>query len=121
VRCGCVVLYTDALVVFLCSVAQVFILCVLFLIWNKDIDFCKDVLVGPPARSSYPAQSKPEPQNTPAALAQEHSFTELFSGSATLASEFHAQGHAVTAVDKKYGRGMDINKPSSFGLLAPFR
>ena len=46
---------------------------------------------------------------------QDVDLAELFSGSATLSKEFFYEGKEVAACDYKYGRGMDILKPSGFG------
>lgn len=40
---------------------------------------------------------------------------ELFSGSAVMASQFEGCGQNTACLDKLYGNGMDINKPSGFG------
>lgn len=46
---------------------------------------------------------------------QAFQMSELFSGSATLASEFAAEGCDSASLDKRYGRGMDVNTSSGFG------
>ncbi|CAE7466690.1 unnamed protein product [Symbiodinium necroappetens] len=56
---------------------QVFVLCILLLLWNTSIDFTKDV-----------------------------DLAELFSGSATLSKEFFYEGKEVAACDYKYGHSV---------------
>lgn len=46
---------------------------------------------------------------------QASSMVELFSGSAVMASQFEGCGQNTACLDKLYGNGMDINKPSGFG------
>ncbi|CAJ1361995.1 unnamed protein product [Effrenium voratum] len=67
---------------------KVFVLCVLLLMWNADVQ-----------------------------LDQAFQMSELFSGSATLASEFAAEGCDSASLDKRYGRGMDVNTSSGFGCF----
>lgn len=67
---------------------KVFVLCVLLVLWNKDIDFHKEL-----------------------------DFIEHFAGSAALTQEARGFGYKAAAVDKIYGRGLDILRPSGFGTF----
>ena len=48
---------------------------------------------------------------------QEYDFIEHFAGAGVLTKEVRGHGHHAAALDKMYGRGMDILQPSGFGSL----
>ena len=48
---------------------------------------------------------------------QEFDFIEHFAGAGVLTQEARRAGNRVAALDKAYGRGMDVLQPSGFGSL----